>query len=161
MTSFSVGRLMRLQPPHGPWQRGAWIQWHGVHDDWRPPSVAAFIRLQYRCDLQCHLPPLPPLRSLDRTLSGTSPSTLPPWLNLPGAASSRRHRSQVHWNTQGSPPRQGGDPRRTMKCMASCRVISPQRASQAQLDMRVTSLTNGGHLRGLCMVGVSCSLSQA
>lgn len=26
---------------------------------------------------------------------------------------SRRHHSQVHWNTQGSPPRQGGEPWRT------------------------------------------------
>ncbi len=106
MTSFNVGRLLHLQPLHGPWQRGVRIQWHGICNDWRPPSFAAFIHLHCHCDLSSsassaievfrlhfvwNLP-------LDFTVMGDPTRSL----------SSRRHRSQVHWNPQGSSPQQGG-----------------------------------------------------
>lgn len=84
-TSLILRRLLCLQSPHGPRQKGAWIQCNGIYGDWGPSSVAAFIRLQCHCDLWCHPPPLPPLRYLDGTLSATSPSTLLSWVTLPGA----------------------------------------------------------------------------
>lgn len=52
---------------------------------WRPSSVSSFIRLQCHFELQCYPPPLPLLRSLDRTFSETSLMTLPTWVTLPGA----------------------------------------------------------------------------
>lgn len=85
VTSLILRRLLCLQSPHGPRQKGAWIQCNGIYGDWGPSSVAAFIRLQCHCDLWCHPPPLPPLRYLDGTLSATSPSTLLSWVTLPGA----------------------------------------------------------------------------